>query len=165
VLAPAAVGICVCLLFAVSGSVGLIYEVAWKHIFTTVFGSTTYAVSVVISVFMAGLALGSFVFGKLADRTRRHLLVFALLQVGVAVSGILVPHALRGVEGLYQVVFRTFESPALLITVQVLVSAVILLVPTFLMGGTLPILSRFMATRRGQVGSAVGLLYGLNTRS
>jgi spermidine synthase len=47
--------------------------------------------------------------------------------------------------------------------VQVLVSAVILLVPTFLMGGTLPILSRFMATRRGQVGSAVGLLYGLNT--
>ncbi|MHC4592044.1 MAG: fused MFS/spermidine synthase, partial [Planctomycetota bacterium] len=154
---------CVCVLFVVSGSVGLIYEVAWKHIFTTVFGSTTYAVSVVIAVFMAGLALGSFVFGRVADRTRRHLLIFALLQAGIAVSGLLVPPALHGVEGLYRIVFQWSGSAALLTTVQVLVSAVILLVPTFLMGGTLPVLSRFMAARRGQVGSAVGLLYGLNT--
>ncbi|MHC5035232.1 MAG: hypothetical protein ACYTFZ_09370, partial [Planctomycetota bacterium] len=139
---------CVCVLFVVSGSVGLIYEVAWKHIFTTVFGSTTYAVSVVIAVFMAGLALGSFVFGKLADRTRRHLLIFALLQAGIAVSGLLVPPALHAVEGLYRTLFQWSGSAPLLTTAQVMVSAVILLVPTFLMGGTLPVLSRFMATRK-----------------
>ena len=134
---------CVCLLFFVSGSVGLIYEVAWKHIFTTVFGSTTYAVSVVISVFMGGLALGSFVFGKVADRARRHLLIFAILEVGIAVSALLVPFALERVESIYRPVFRAFESPGLLIAVQVLASALILLVPTFLMGGTLPVLSRY----------------------
>jgi len=153
----------VCLLFTVSGSVGLVYEVAWKHIFTVVFGSTTYAVSVVISVFMAGLALGSFAFGRLADRTRRHLLIYALLEAGIALSGLLVPAALGRAESLYGPLFRATERPALLTAVQVLVSAGILLVPTFLMGGTLPVLSRFMASARGQVGSAVGILYGLNT--
>jgi spermidine synthase len=157
------VAVCVCLLFLVSGSVGLIYEVAWKHVFTTVFGSTTYAVSVVIAVFMAGLALGSFVLGKLADRARRHLLIFALLQTGIAISGLIVPHALEAVEALYRVVFQATGSPGILRAVQVLASAVILLPPTFLMGGTLPILSRFMAARRGLVGPSVGLLYGLNT--
>jgi spermidine synthase len=74
-----------------------------------------------------------------------------------------VPHALRAADGLYLLVFRATESRAVLTLVQVVVSAIILLPPTFLMGGTLPVLSRFVATRRGGVGPAVGLLYGLNT--
>ena len=155
--------VCVCALFFVSGAVGLVYEVVWKDVFTTVFGGTTAAVSVVISVFMGGLALGSYAFGRLADRARRHLRIYALLQLGIGVSALLVPPALGAAEGVYRAVFRAAESPALLRAVQVLVSAVILLVPTFLMGGTLPVLSRFLAGRRGAVGPAVGLLYGLNT--
>ena len=154
---------CVCLLFFASGSVGLAYEVAWKHIFAATFGTTTYAVSVVISVFMGGLALGSFVFGRLADRARRHLLICAGLELGIAASVLLVPVALGRVEPLYRAIFRASENPALLLGVQALVSAAALLVPTFLMGGTLPVLSRFMAARRRQVGPAVGILYGLNT--
>ncbi|MHC4789765.1 MAG: fused MFS/spermidine synthase, partial [Planctomycetota bacterium] len=131
--------------------------------FTTVFGSTTYAVSVVISVFMGGLALGSWAFGRLADRARRHLLILALLEGGIAVSALVVPHALKAAEGLYGVVFRSFGSAPLLTGVQVLASALILLAPTFLMGATLPVLSRHVAGRWGKVGPAVGLLYGLNT--
>lgn len=162
-LRPVAIVVLVCLLFAASGSVGLIYEVVWKDIFTLVFGNTTYAISVVISVFMAGLALGSFVFGRLADRARRHLLIYALLELGIAASALLVPQALHHAEALYRLVFRATQSPALLTAVQVVVSAGILLVPTFLMGGTLPVLSRFIAALRGQVGPSVGILYGLNT--
>lgn len=154
---------CLCALFFISGSAGLIYEVAWKHIFTIVFGNTTYAVSVVISVFMAGLALGTFAFGKVADRARRHLRLFALLEAGIAVSAVLVPPLLERAEGFYGAVFRASYSPGRLILVQVPLSAAILLVPTFLMGGTLPVLSRFLAARRRQVGPAVGLLYGANT--
>jgi spermidine synthase len=160
-LAP--LGVLVCVLFFASGSAGLVYEVAWKHLFSVVFGNTTYAVSVVISVFMGGLALGSFVFGGLADRARRHLLVFALLQLGIGLSALAVPVALDRAEGLYGAVFRATESGAFLTAVQVVVSGAILLPATFLMGGTLPVLSRYMASRRGQVGPAVGLLYGLNT--
>ncbi|MCK4282692.1 MAG: hypothetical protein KAX44_00120, partial [Candidatus Brocadiae bacterium] len=128
----AVLAVCVCLLFFVSGSIGLIYEVAWKHIFATIFGNTTYAVSVVISIFMGGLALGSFCFGKVADRSRRHLLIYALLAAGTGASALLVPVALDLAESLYGPVFRATESPGLLIAVQVLVSAIILLVPTFL---------------------------------
>jgi len=162
-VSPALAALLVCLLFALSGSVGLVYEVAWKHIFSTVFGSTTYAVSVVISVFMGGLALGSFVFGKLADRVRCHLLICALLEVGIATTGLLVHFALHRLEPLYRAVFQASQSPALLTAVQVAVSAAVLLVPTFLMGGTLPVLSRFVASIRGGVAPAVGILYGLNT--
>ncbi len=160
---PALVTLCVCVLFTVSGTVGLTYEVAWKHLFGGVFGNTTYAVSIVISVFMGGLALGSYVFGRLADRTGRHLLIFSLLQLGIAVTGLLVPFALAGMEGFYGVIFRKSGSPSLLLGVQAVVSALILLAPTFLMGGTLPVLSRFLATNRRRVLGAVSLLYGLNT--
>lgn len=162
IISPVVV-LCVCVLFVVSGSVGLVYEVAWKHVFSTVFGNTTYAVSVVISVFMAGLAAGSYVLGRLADRARRYLLIYALLQVGIGLSALGVPYALQWAEGLYGVVFRASGSPGLLTLTQVVVSAAVLLAPTFLMGGTLPVLSRFLAARRGLVGPAVGLLYGLNT--
>ena len=163
-LLPAIVAVVwVCVLFFMSGTIGLVYEVVWKHLFGTVFGNTTYAVAVVVSVFMAGLALGSLVFGRVADRTRRHLIVFAFLQLGIAASGALVPWALAGAEGLYRAVYRGTESAAVLTAVQVIVSAAVLLVPTFLMGGTLPVLSRFVAARRGRVAPAVGLLYGLNT--
>ncbi len=162
-LGPAALTVLVCVLFTLSGAVGLIYQVAWKHVFTSVFGSTTYAISVVISVFMAGLALGSYVFGGVADRSRRHLLLFAGLQAGVGLSALLVPVALRSAEGLYSHVFRAYGSAGLLTATQVLVGAAVLVVPTFLMGGTLPVLSRLVAGWRGQVAAAVGLLYGLNT--
>ncbi len=158
-----AVVLLVCVLFTVSGAVGLVYQVAWKHLFTTVFGSTTYAVSVVISIFMGGLALGSFAFGRVADRSRAHLLIFAALQAGIGACGLVVPPVLQWAEGLYGGVFRATGSPGALLAVQVLVSTCVLLAPTFLMGGTLPVLSRLMASLRGRVGPAVGLLYGLNT--
>jgi spermidine synthase len=158
-----ALSLVIAVLFFVSGAVGLTYQVAWQHIFTTVFGNTTYAVSVVVSVFMAGLALGSYVFGRVADRTGKHLRVFALLQAGIGLTGALVPHVLKAAEGLYRVVYQSTESTASLVTVQVVVSAIVLLVPTFLMGGTLPVLGRYVAGLRRSVAPAVGLLYGLNT--
>jgi len=159
----AALGLSLCLLFFISGTAGLIYEVAWKHLFTVTFGNTTYAVSVVISVFMAGLALGSYVLGKLADRTTHYLAVLALLEVAIAATALAVPPLVDAAELLYGAVFRASQSPLLLVAVQVPVSAAILLPPTFLMGGTLPVLSRFMAGRSGRVGASVGTLYGLNT--
>jgi spermidine synthase len=150
-------------LFFVSGSVGLVYEVAWQHVFTTVFGNTTYAVSVIIAVFMAGMALGSRTFGKVADRTGRQLLTFAALQGGIGLLALVVPVVLGAAESVYGPVFRAFEHGAPLLAAQLAVCVVVLLPPTFLMGGTLPVLSRLLAARRGHVGASVGLLYGLNT--
>jgi hypothetical protein len=88
-LSPVVLALLVCALFAVSGMAGLVYEVAWKHIFTTVFGNTTYAVSVVIAVFMGGLGIGNAVLGKRADRARSPLAWYALLELSIALAAAL----------------------------------------------------------------------------
>jgi len=151
------------LMFFVSGASALVYEVAWKHLLGQVFGNSTYAVSVVISVFMGGMAAGTFVFGRVADRTRAYLVFLSLLQAAVAASAALTPAAIRWLDPCYTWVFQATHGRMLLTLAQALGSALVLFVPTFLMGATLPMLSRLVAQLRGRVGAAVGGLYGANT--
>ena len=151
-------------LFLISGATGLIYQVVWTRMFTIVFGNTTYAVSAVLTAFMAGLALGSFIFGRFVDKKRRVLLIYALLEVGIAAAALLLPAIVEASESIYVSVYRAFpESEWLLTLIKGGISFVILLVPTFLMGATLPVLSRFMVQQSRHVGSRVGLLYAVNT--
>ena len=151
-------------LFLISGATGLIYQVVWTRMFTIVFGNTTYAVSAVLTAFMAGLALGSFIFGRFVDSKRRVLLIYALIEVGIAGAALLLPAVVEASESVYVSVYRAFpESEWLLTLVKGGISFVILLVPTFLMGATLPVLSRFMVQQSRHVGSRVGLLYAVNT--
>jgi spermidine synthase len=72
-------GIC----FFFSGCAGLIYEVCWIRKASLVFGSTTYALSTILAIFFLGLALGSYLFGRVAQRTERPLRLFALMEVAV----------------------------------------------------------------------------------
>ena len=78
-----------CLLFFVSGSSGLIYEVVWLRMLSRTLGSTVYAASTILAVFMAGLALGSFVFGRFSDRVHRPLMLYACLEAGIGVTALL----------------------------------------------------------------------------
>jgi len=132
--------------------------------FTTVFGNTTYAVSAVLTGFMAGLALGSYVIGRLADRSRRPLLLYAILEVGIALSACLMPSAVDLAEGLYSSLYLVAPGSEWLLTcVKGIISFLVMLAPTFLMGATLPVLSRFVVEHRLQVGRKVGMLYAVNT--
>jgi len=154
----------IAILFLISGATSLIYQVVWTRMFTIVFGNTTYAVSAVLTAFMAGLALGSFIFGRFVDRKRRVLLIYALLEVGIAGAALYLPAVVEASESVYVSVYRAFpESEWLLTLIKGGISFVILLVPTFLMGATLPVLSRFMVQQSRHVGSRVGLLYAVNT--
>src|SRR5208282_4631385 len=78
-----------CFLFVMSGSSGLIYEVVWLRMLSRTLGSTVYAASTILAVFMAGLALGSFVFGRFADRVRRPLALYACLEAGIGATAVL----------------------------------------------------------------------------
>src|SRR3972149_6027810 len=78
-------------LFFLSGITGLVYEIAWTRILTLVFGHTVHAVSTVLAAFMGGLALGSYLFGRLADRVRRPLVLYAILELGVGLYALAVP--------------------------------------------------------------------------
>ncbi len=152
-------------LFALSGMSGLIYEVIWVRYFGLVFGNTVFASSTVLSVFMAGLAFGSRLFGKYIDKSKNPLRAYVFLEIGIGVSGLLVPLCIAASSPLYGFVFRQFApSFYVLSLIRLFVSFLILIVPCTLMGGTLPVLSAFIAAAfGGKAEQRAGKLYAANT--
>ena len=151
--------------FLLSGAAGLIYQIVWIRQFSLVFGNTTYAVSMVVAGFMAGLALGSYYWGKRADAMKRPLLTYVRLEIAIAIAAFLVSGLIVAIDdvivGLMSVEsvatgggWQLFRFVALF---------VILLAPTTLMGGTLPVMSRFYVRGFDQVGVGIGSLYAANT--
>ncbi len=148
----------------VSGAAGLIDEICWIRRSSLIFGSTSHALSTVLMVFFLGLALGGWAFGQIAQRARNPLRTCALIEAGLAAMVLATIPAFGAVEGLYGALFRSLpaDSAALWLTRAGLIS-VVLLPPTFLMGGTLPLFGRQMVRDPGRIGDAVGRLYALNT--
>ncbi|MFZ0033997.1 MAG: fused MFS/spermidine synthase [Sedimentisphaerales bacterium] len=152
------------LLFFASGISGLIYEVVWLRILSRIIGVTAYATAVTLAAFMAGLALGSFIFGRLVDRRNDQLRIFALLQLWLAIVAVVTPIVLSGSVAVYRYVSEVSNHSAAAISMsRVVVSFLSLLAPTMLMGGTLPVLTSFLVRRGGMFGKNFSLLYGLNT--
>jgi spermidine synthase len=154
----------VLLLFFLSGLSALIYQVIWLRSLATVFGSTVYATTTVLASFMGGLALGSFIFGRRADRSRHPLLLYGILEIGIGVFALLFPLLMHVYDDLYAVLHqKTALSFYSLSLVRFLVCAVVLIIPTTMMGGTFPVISRFYVRKYSQLTENVSLLYGLNT--
>jgi len=149
--------------FFLSGACGLVYEVVWMRMLTLVFGATAVATSTVLASFFAGLALGSFLFGRAADRARRPLAVYALLEAGVGVTAFVMPLLFAGVTSVYVGLSRHFGFGHELDIVRFVLSFLALLVPATLMGGTLPVVVRALAGRESRLGRDIGVLYALNT--
>lgn len=153
-----------CACFLVSGAAGLVYEVVWTRTLLTVFGASQYAVATVLAAFMGGLALGSAVGGRVADRVTRPLVAYGLLEIGIAAAALAVAPALTLFDPLYRATYRAAEHGALVLPLlRFTVCAVVLLVPTTLMGATLPLLSRFVVRRAADAGRRIGALYAVNT--
>jgi spermidine synthase len=149
--------------FFVSGFCGLLYEVVWIRAAGTVIGNTTHAVGTVVGVFMGGLALGGWWGGREADRRSggRLLALYGLLEGAVGVAALLVPVLFAASEPLFRVLWSSL--PALYPALRVLLVAVILLIPTTLMGATLPILARFLSSSIEGAGREAGRAYAINT--
>ena len=150
--------------FFFSGAAGLLYQVVWTRMLTQIFGNTTYAIATVLSAFMAGLAIGSYLFGKIADRGKNDFLLYGILEAGVGVYGFAVPWLFMLAQKLYGPIFGLNQSyPFLFNLVLFALSFVLLVFPTLLMGATLPVLSRFYVRSFAQFGRRVGDLYATNT--
>ncbi len=148
------------LVFLLSGCVALVYQVAWVRVLTTSFGTTTHAVGTVLTLFMAGLALGGFLLGRRADRARSPLRLYALLELGLAACALLL---LAGQDALQAATLWLLRGGALPpAACKFAVAAVALLPPCTLMGGTLPALGRALTAAPGEIGRRLGTLYGLN---
>src|SRR5437870_11209566 len=150
--------------FFLSGATGLVYEVIWVRLTGLIFGNTSQAISTVLGAFMAGLALGSWKLGKKADRTNNPLRMYGLLEIGIWLSAALVPLIFRALDSVYWAVAPSVSSvPGGAASIRFAASFIVLLTPTFLMGGTLPVLARFFTKTVDEVETKVGVLYALNT--
>ncbi len=145
----------VTVLFFCSGMPALIYQIVWQRVLFAIYGVNAESVAVVVSAFMMGLGLGSLLGGWLSSRFPRHgILLFGVAEVGVACFGL-------GSLGIFHRV-ATYTAGASLPWVIVF-SLLLLLVPTLLMGATLPLLVEHLVLRSGRVGTSVSTLYFVNT--
>jgi spermidine synthase len=152
------------LLFFLSGACGLLYQVLWLRMLSLVFGVTVYAASTVLAAFMAGLALGSGLAGRMLAVVKRPLLIFGIAEILIGASALATPIALEAASGLYQRLHQISpDSLVILTAARILTGFVVLLVPTMLMGLTLPVLSASPVVRGPRFGARVSALYAANT--
>lgn len=151
-------------LFFASGAAGLVYEVVWMRLLSLVMSVTVYAVTTVLCAFMAGLALGAALGGRVADRVRRPLLAYGLIEVAIAATGLVTPWLLFRLAPAYVWLHDVAGgSGPLFTTARFLLAFGVLLVPCTLMGATLPLLSRAAIGDTERAGRGAGLLYAINT--
>lgn len=152
------------LLLLGSGFCALVYQTAWLRMFRLVFGASTAASAAVLAIFMAGLGFGGLWLGRRADRHPSPLGFYAALEAGIAVVAGLSPWLVGLIEGLY---IGLGGSDRLGLAggsaVRLLLSALVLGLPTFLMGGTLPAVARAVESSADPGRRRVGLLYAVNT--
>jgi predicted membrane-bound spermidine synthase len=141
--------------FFLSGAAGLIYQIAWQRLLFANFGVDVESITVVVSAFMLGLGCGGYLGGRVADRYfSKSLLLFCLFEVFIGCYGIISPYFIEfiGQAG----------AESSLLTVAVL-NFFSILPATILMGGTLPMLTAWLAKNPSGVGNAIGVLYFCNT--
>ncbi|MGA8232488.1 MAG: fused MFS/spermidine synthase [Candidatus Acidiferrales bacterium] len=149
-----------------SGAAGLIYQVAWSKALGLVFGHAVYAIATVLAAFMAGLAVGSAYLGRWSERRPQPGLVrlYSQMELLCAVSGGLSLAALIAVRALFIAAYPLVGGwQPLLVLLRFAGASVVLFVPTFLMGGTLPILVSAVTRSSEELGKRVSGLYWMNT--
>ncbi len=149
--------------FFLSGATALIYEVVWVRLLALTFGNTVFAVGIVLTSFMSGLSLGSLLIGRWADKDRNLLKGYGILEWGIAVSALISPLLLDRISGIYLSLSITTMPLWAVSIIRYLLSFVVLLLPTTLMGGTLPVLSRYFIRSEADLGRRLSQLYSLNT--
>lgn len=151
-------------LFFCSGATALVYEVVWSKFLSQMFGSTVYAQTVVLAVFMGGLALGNRLFGGWADRLRQPVRAYGILEIAIGLYALLFPL----LDRLIDYIFITLGTPiatqaGLLLGLKGILAAALLLIPTIPMGGTLPLLAAWLQKSSLDAGQRSARFYSVNS--
>jgi spermidine synthase len=145
-----------------SGAAALIYQVAWARMLSLSFGSTTQAAAAVIASFMGGMGIGASLYYRIYRWLPRPVIVYAVLEFGIALSTALLTRVFYRLPGLYAEVSGVVGDGALGLTRFVSVF-LLLLVPSALMGATFPALCTVMIHSARGVDRHLGRIYGINT--
>ena len=151
-------------LFFFSGIAGLVYEVIWSRLLKQVFGVTDHAIAAVLATYLAGLGLGGWILGRVADRSRNPLRLYGLLEMAVGATAVIGTLFVRFSEPIHVWAASRLGSESIaLASVRALLAALVVMPATFLMGGTLPAMTKALVHRVGALGGQLSLLYALNT--
>ncbi|HVR42078.1 MAG TPA: fused MFS/spermidine synthase [Thermoanaerobaculia bacterium] len=149
--------------FFVSGLSALLYQISWLKYLGLVFGNTVHAAATLIAIFLAGLGIGGYLFGRFFHRVR-PLVLYAVLEAVIGAIGAFSSNAFELLDRLYVTAHPSIgDQPLLLTLFRIGAASLFLLPPTVLMGGTLPVLVRFFSGERLASGRAVSSLYAANT--
>ena len=148
-----------------SGFSALVYQLIWVRLLGLVFGVSSFAVATVVAVFLLGLGLGSYFFGKWSEKTGDPLKMYMYVEAGIAVTSLasyLIIDLLPVYRYLYEFAYNNLDFYGLSL-VRLLLSVLVLLPPVFLIGGTIPLVSKYFLTASNTFGSGFSRIYYLNT--
>lgn len=159
--------------FFLSGMCGLIYQVLWTKMLGLIFGHTSLAISTVITAFLAGLALGSFILGRISDKPGNffenlgkkggpwQITSYCILEITIGIFCFLSPYFFKIVEVIY---LQCASLPPVSMNIlRFILCAGVMLIPTMAMGATLPLISKFLISANKEVGEKLGFIYSINT--
>ncbi len=149
----------------VSGLSALIYQLIWVRLLGLTFGVSSFAVATVVAVFLLGLGLGSYFFGKWSERAANPLRLYMYVEVGIALASLasyLIIDFLPVYRYVYEAAYNNLDFYGLSI-VRLALSVIVLLPPVFLIGGTMPLISKYFLTASPTLGSGFSRIYYLNT--
>ncbi len=153
--------------FFFSGATSLMYEILWIRLIVQIIGSAPFAVSIILTIFMAGLGLGSFMAGKILNRIKTPsllVMIYGVLELAIGIYSLALPHLISTTQPLYVLVYNHLFDQFLVYTlITFLGCTLILIFPVVCMGATLPVLCKFHITSLSRIGAGAGLLYSLNT--
>lgn len=141
-------------LFFLSGAAGLIYEIVWERLLELYFGVTLTAITLIVAAYMGGLGVGSLLGGQVAQRARKPALLYGAVEVGIGLFGMVSPFLIHWIGQ---------QTAGASYALVFLLSFGLLMLPTLLMGMTLPLLTQTFVRRVENTGRTIGLLYGINT--
>ena len=151
-------------LFFLSGTAGLILQVVWMYRLGLVFGNASYATAATLAAFFLGLAIGGWFLGNASSRFKRPLAAYGLMEVGVALTALLLIPGIEFYEMHYaSVVAYVGGQRTMLTLLKFVFSTSLLLFPSILMGGTFPVLAQYVGRERRQLASRGTILYAVNT--
>lgn len=146
--------------FGMSMFSSLVYEVVWTRYLTLVFGTTVYAVSAVLTSIMAGLAIGAYFFGRIADKTENKLILFAKLEFILGAYAIIIIPLFKIIQYPYFILFNMFGNSFFLTLSIFMMTFAILMIPTIIIGATFPLMSKIYAR---EVGKDISDVYAVDT--
>ena len=152
-------------LIFLSGIAALIYELIWVRELNLIFGVSSFAVATVISIFLLGIGLGSYIFGRRAEKTINVIKSYAYLELSIAIFSAISFVVLRYTNVFDAIFFYSFNNLNLylLSIVRFFIAGVILIVPSIGIGGTIPLVTKYLTVSNRTLGSRFSIIYYCNS--